>query len=172
MAGLHPTSLQSEDCARASAMLNFSDIYVSFLHFPHLSMISKTYSSFFPFGPSVFRPNMPSADFSEVTKLPLDNSCLFQDTPEISLGKDDRLHCTTVRSTLQPLDRCGLCDVTLTRPDCLASYLIPVRQLATLLHASFRPYLTVTPLRFANPSAPSAWVRDFHPQAIIHARHT
>jgi len=33
-----------------------------------------------------------------------------------------------------------------------------------LLHASFRPRLTATPLRFANPSPPSGWVEDFHLQ--------
>src|ERR1035438_6540474 len=41
-----------------------------------------------------------------------------------------------------------------------------------LLHASFRPHLAVTPLRFANPSPPSGWVEDFHLQAVEHARHT
>jgi hypothetical protein len=30
----------------------------------------------------------------------------------------------------------------------------------------------VTPLRFANPSPPSGWVGDLHPQAVEHARHT
>ncbi|MGO8735186.1 MAG: hypothetical protein ACLQVM_20605, partial [Terriglobia bacterium] len=38
--------------------------------------------------------------------------------------------------------------------------------------ASFRPRLTTTPLRFANPSPPSGWVEDFHLQAVEHARHT
>jgi hypothetical protein len=27
-------------------------------------------------------------------------------------------------------------------------------------------------LRFANPSPPSGWVKDFHLQAVDHARHT
>ena len=44
-------------------------------------------------------------------------------------------------------------------------------RLASLLRASFRPRLTATPLRFANPSPPSGWAGDFHPQAIEHARH-
>src|SRR5271157_1535691 len=47
-----------------------------------------------------------------------------------------------------------------------------VHRLAPLLHASFRPHLAVTPLRFANPSPPSGWVEDFHLQAVEHARHT
>jgi hypothetical protein len=41
-----------------------------------------------------------------------------------------------------------------------------------LLHASFRPRLATTPLRFANPSPPSGWMEDFHLQAVDHARHT
>ena len=41
-----------------------------------------------------------------------------------------------------------------------------------LLHASFRPRLATTPLRFANPSPPSGWIRDSHPQTVEHARHT
>src|SRR3712207_7214264 len=49
----------------------------------------------------------------------------------------------------------------------------PDRMLAAvLLHASFRPRLAATPLRFANPSPPSGWVEDFHLQAVEHARHT
>ena len=51
-------------------------------------------------------------------------------------------------------------------------YPVPVRRLACLLHASFRRRLATTPLRFANPSPPSGWIRDSHPQAEKHARHT
>jgi hypothetical protein len=40
------------------------------------------------------------------------------------------------------------------------------------VHASFRPCLATTPLRFANPSPPSGWVEDFHFQAAGHAQHT
>ncbi len=43
---------------------------------------------------------------------------------------------------------------------------ISVRQVAALLHASFRRHLAMTPLRFANPSPPSGWIEDFHLQAI------
>ena len=34
------------------------------------------------------------------------------------------------------------------------------------------PHLTMTPLRFANPSPPSGWIEDFHLQAVVHTRHT
>src|ERR1700675_2274785 len=45
-----------------------------------------------------------------------------------------------------------------------------VHRLACLLHASFSPRLATRPLRFTNPSPPSGWVGDFHPQAIDPAR--
>jgi hypothetical protein len=51
-------------------------------------------------------------------------------------------------------------------------YPVLVHRAAVLLHASFRPRLATTPLRFANPSPPSGWVKDFHLQAVDHARHT
>jgi hypothetical protein len=51
-------------------------------------------------------------------------------------------------------------------------YPVLVHRAAALLHASFRPHLAATPLRFANPSPPSGWVKDFHLQAVDHARHT
>ena len=57
-------------------------------------------------------------------------------------------------------------------PVSTAYYPIPVRRAATLLHTSFRPYLTTTPLCFASPSPPSSWTRDLHPQVGKHAWHT
>ena len=57
-------------------------------------------------------------------------------------------------------------------PNAHAFYPVFVHRLALLLHASFRPRLTTTPLRFANPSPPSGWVKDFHLLAVEHARHT
>jgi hypothetical protein len=47
-----------------------------------------------------------------------------------------------------------------------------VHRLALLLHASFRPRLATTPLRFAMTSPPSGCQRDFHPQAVDPVRHT
>src|SRR5262245_3199653 len=51
-------------------------------------------------------------------------------------------------------------------------YPVLVHRAAALLHASFRPHLAMTPLRFANPSPPSGWIEDFHLRAVVHARHT
>src|SRR6185503_5859432 len=47
-----------------------------------------------------------------------------------------------------------------------------VHRLAPLLHASFRPRLATTPLRFAITSPPSGCEEDFHLPAVEHARHT
>jgi hypothetical protein len=58
------------------------------------------------------------------------------------------------------------------RPAPYAFYPVLVHRLAPLLHASFRPRLATTPLRFAMTSPPSGCQRDFHPRAVEHARHT
>src|SRR5674476_1051348 len=51
-------------------------------------------------------------------------------------------------------------------------YPVLVHRAAVLLHASFRPRLATTPLRFASPSPSSGWAEDLHLQAVVHARHT
>src|ERR1700677_1466332 len=95
--------------------------------------------------------------------------------PQISRGKFDRLPRTTAGSTTSELDGYGLRGHWPARPSLLASYPVLVHGLALLLHASFRPRLAasvVSPLRFAMTSPPSGCQRDFHPQAVEHARHT
>src|SRR5437762_7165831 len=62
-------------------------------------------------------------------------------------------------------------DFLLVRPG-RPRYPMFVHQATALLHASFRPRLATTPLRFANPSPPSGWIRDLHPKTVKHARHT
>ncbi len=96
----------------------------------------------------------------------------FGDRSQISRGKTGRLHRAPAKFTTAALDGYGLRDELLTRPATTASYLVSVRRVAALLHASFRPRLATTPLRFANPSPPSGWVEDSHLQATDHARHT
>src|ERR1700730_5800424 len=51
-------------------------------------------------------------------------------------------------------------------------YPVLVHRLAPLLHASFRPRLATTSLRFAITSPPSGCEEDLHLQAVDHARHT
>ena len=94
-----------------------------------------------------------------------------RNTAQASLGKFDRLPRTPAGSTVLAFDGCGLRDQSPARPARNASYPVSVRQVAVLLHASFRHRLAVMPLRFAKPSPPSGWPGDFHPQAIEHARH-
>jgi hypothetical protein len=95
-----------------------------------------------------------------------------QDMAQASRGKFDRLPRTPAGSTSQALDGCGLRGQLSARPTWAASYPVSVRQVAVLLHASFRRRLATTPLRFANTSPPSGCVGDLHPQAVEHARHT
>src|SRR5579863_2037637 len=91
---------------------------------------------------------------------------------QTSRGKFDRLQRTTARFTCTRLDGYGLRCSLPTRPRVQASYLVLVHRRTLLLHASFRPHLAMAPLRFANPSPPSGWIRDSHPQTVEHARHT
>src|SRR5947207_14050859 len=62
-------------------------------------------------------------------------------------------------------------DFLLVRPG-RPRYPMFVHQATALLHASFRPRLATTPLRFANPSPPSGWIKDFHLKTVDHAQHT
>src|SRR5215469_682208 len=91
---------------------------------------------------------------------------------QASPGKIERLHRTPAGSTALAFDGTGLCDQWPARPAKDASYPVSVRQVAALLHTSFRRHLAMTPLCFASPSPPSGWTGDFHPQAIEHAGHT
>ena len=91
---------------------------------------------------------------------------------EISRGKFDRLPRTPAGFTDSVLDDPGLRSFQPARPAGTASYPVLVHQVAVLLHASFRPHLAATPLRFANPLPSSGWVEDLHLQAGEHARHT
>ena len=115
-------------------------------------------------------PLLTSATRSENLTIP--SVASPRNAADLPRGKSDRLHRTPAKFTALALDGYGLRDLVLTRPTITASYLVPVRRVAALLHASFRPRLTTTPLRFANPSPPSGWVEDFHLQAAEHARHT
>jgi len=95
-----------------------------------------------------------------------------RDTGQISRSKPDSLHRTPAGFTVLALDGSGLCDILPARPTSAASYPVSVRRVATLLHASFRRFLAVPPLRFASASPPSGCTGDFHPQAVGHVRHT
>ena len=91
---------------------------------------------------------------------------------QASPGKFNRLPRTPAGSTALTLDGYGLRGSLPARPTRDASYPVSVRQVAVLLHASFRHHLAMMPLRFTKPSPPSGWLGDFHPQAVEHAGHT
>src|SRR4051812_1313581 len=119
------------------------------------------------------RPTMPSADFCTGVKGPCGPLSLVSETrrrsPEVSSTA-----FTAHPPDLQPqaLDGWGLRGKSSARPTRAASYPVSVRQVAASLHASFRPRLAATPLRFARTSPPSGCAGDLHPQAVEHARHT
>ncbi len=119
------------------------------------------------------RPTMPSADFCTGVKGPRGPFSPVTGTrrrpPEVSSTA-----FTAHPPDLQPqaLDGYGLRGQSSARPAWAASYPISVRQVAASLHASFRPRLAATPLRFARTSPPSGCAGDLHPQAVEHARHT
>ena len=69
---------------------------------------------------------------------------------------------------LMDMDFAVICP--LVRTVCL--YPVLVHRLARLLHASFRPRLAATPLRFAILHLHQVGQGDFHPRAVEHARHT
>ena len=91
---------------------------------------------------------------------------------QTSRGKFNRLQRTTAESKTSTLDEYGLRCHQPARPPPYASYPVLVHRLASLLHPSFKPHLTMTPLRFAITSPPSGRVEDLHLQAVKHARHT
>ena len=76
---------------------------------------------------------------------------------QASPGKLDRLHRTPAESTALAFDGTGLCDSLPARPTKDASYSVSVRQVAALLHTSFRRHLAMTPLCFASPSPGRSW---------------
>jgi hypothetical protein len=115
---------------------------------------------------------MPSADFCAAVRPPYDDLSPESGTqrrpPEVrSIAFTARPPNLPPRS-LMTVDFAISCSLVRTgRP----RYVF-VHRAAALLHASFRPHLAMTPLRFANPSPPSGWIEDFHSQAVDHARHT
>ena len=96
----------------------------------------------------------------------------LRDAQQTSRGKFDRLPHATAKFTTSVFDGYGLRDHWLARPAPYASDPVLVHRLVRLLRASFRPHLTMTPLRFAMTSPSSGCQKDFHVRAVEHARHT
>ena len=87
---------------------------------------------------------MPSADFCTAVRQPLSPHLEIRHRPP---GVRPSAFRTLAEFTVLALDGYGLRDLMLTRPARPASYPVPVRRVATLLHVSFRPRLATTPLR-------------------------
>ena len=118
-------------------------------------------------------PTMPSADFCAAVRTPYDDLSLVTETqhrpPEVRPTAFTARPPDLPPRPLMTVDFAITC--SLVRPG-RPRYPVLVHRAAALLHASFRPHLAMTPLRFANPSPPSGWIEDFHLQAVVHARHT
>ena len=118
-------------------------------------------------------PTMPSADFCAAIRPPYDDLSLESGTqcrpPEVRSTAFAARPPDLPPRSLMTVDFAIIC--SLVRPG-RPRYPVLVHRAAVLLHASFRPRLATTPLRFANPSPPSGWIEDSHLQAVDHARHT
>src|SRR5216683_2476467 len=118
-------------------------------------------------------PTTPSADFCAAVRPPCGSLSLVAETqhrsPEVRSTAFAARPSDLPPRPLMAVDFAIGC--SLVRPG-RPRYPLLVYRAAALLHASFRPRLATTPLRFANPSPPSGWIEDFHLQAVDHARHT
>ena len=118
------------------------------------------------------RTNMPSADFCCEIKAPWDAFSHDSATHSDLRGKFDCLPHATAKFTTSAFDGYRLRCHWPFRPAPYASDPLLVHRLVRLLHASFRPRLATTPLRFAMTSPPSGCQKDFHLRAVEYARHT
>lgn len=122
---------------------------------------------------SVFTPTTRSADFCRPVRA--DRSALSSDSttnvrsPEVS--------STAFRTQLPNLQPTPLMDMDFVVIRQLVQSLpasdpVLVHRLVRLLHASFRPRLAASPLRFAITSPPSGCEKDSRLRAVEQARHT
>jgi hypothetical protein len=121
------------------------------------------------FGPSfgLRLSTVPSADFSYDPFSP--DSRTRRRSPEVRTTAFAARPPDLPPRSLMTMDFAITC--SLVRPG-RPRYPVLVHRAAALLLASFRPNLAMTPLRFANPSPSSGWIKDLHLQAVVHARHT
>ena len=144
--------------------------------FRRMAVSRSPYPSVLPsFRPSakLVPPTTPSADFCAAVRAPHDD--LSPDLETQHRSPEVRSVAFTAHPPNLPPRPLMVVDFAidflLVRAD-WPRYPVFVHWVAALLHASFRPRLAATPLRFANPSPPSGWIEDFHLQAVDHARRT
>ena len=116
---------------------------------------------------------MPAADSRPTVRM--NRSTLSHDA--VTCGGSPEVSSTAFNAQPPDLPPVCLVDAGFAVPCQLAPHRRPhhpvlVHRLAPLIHASFRPRLATTPLRFSSPSPPPAWAGDFHPLAVEHVRHT
>jgi hypothetical protein len=108
-------------------------------------------------------PTMPSADFCAAVRPPCDD--LSPDLRTQHRSPEVRSTAFAARPPNLPPRPLMVVDFAigflLVRPG-RPRYPVLVHRVAALLHACSRPRLAATPLRFANPSPPSGWIKDFH----------
>src|SRR5271156_1313131 len=153
-------------CTFESCHVLASPIVQAFVHRSRLSLAVD--SAFRPWSASLALPTtwatMPFADFY----------CTVKKNRSLSSRESTTCNRSPVVSSIAfsapppdlpalAFDGYGLCCSLPTRPRVLASYPVLVHRRTPLLHASFRPHLAMTPLRFANPSPPSGWNGDLPP---------
>ena len=115
----------------------------------------------------------PAADFCLAVRTPHDalshDSVTHGRSPAISSTAFDARPPDLPPAPLMDMDFAVICQLVRHRRP---HHPVLVHRPASLLHASFRPRLTTTPLRFAITSPPSGCEKDFHLQAVEHARRT
>ncbi len=116
---------------------------------------------------------MPAADSRPTVKM--DRSILSHDA--VTCGGSPEVSSTAFAAQPPDLPPMRLVEVGFAVACQLAPHRRPhhpvlVHRLAPLIHASFRPRLATTPLRFSSPSPPPGWAGDLHPLAVEHVRHT
>src|SRR6202030_4766454 len=137
----------------------------------------RTHRSLYPLAGTVrafaaFAATTPFADSCHLIRSDLSLLSLEFKTddrsPEVSSTAFDTQPLDLHSVPLMDRGFAAICQLARTLP---ASHPVLVHRLASLLHASFRPHLTVRPLRFAITSPPSGCEEDFHLPAVGHARH-
>jgi len=116
---------------------------------------------------------MPAADFCGAVRMSLftlsHDSVTRRRSPEVSSTAFSAQPPDLPPASLMDLGFAAFCPLARCRRPL---HPVLVHRLAPLLHASFRPRLAATPLRFAITSPPSGCEEDFHLLAVKHARHT
>jgi hypothetical protein len=115
----------------------------------------------------------PSADFCRSIRDTFDSLSLdFGTKRQISRGKFLRLPRTTAEFTFRALDGYGLHCQLPARPTLTPQirFLYVSSRVGSMLLSDAASRQST--LHFTNPSPPSGWIRDLHPQAEKHARHT